>query len=342
MRILYGVQGTGNGHLTRSIAIAEALQSYPELEIDFLVSGRAEEVLPLPNLTWRSGLTFVATAGKIDIGATIKVNNIPKLIRDIRQLDVRRYDLIVTDFEPIVAWASKLRGQQTVGISHQNAFRHSVPTSTGHLHAKAIMRYFAPATTEIGLHWHHFDQPILPPIVHFDGDQRPAPQHNKVTVYVPFEDQEKVIWLLRKVPEYEFYIYSPVLSDRDESSIHARRTNRTTFAEDLMTSSGVICNTGFELISECLQLGIKVLTKPLAGQLEQLANGKALSELGYATVSQELFLPTVEKWLTCGKAVQVNYPRVHRHIADWLAGGASQPVPELAENLWRSVCVTRT
>lgn len=341
MKILYGVQGTGNGHLTRSIAISEALKSHPDVELTFLVSGRPEEALPLPNLTWRSGLTFVANAGKIDIGQTLRANNIPRLIKDISDLETADYDLVVTDFEPVVAWASKIRGLKTIGISHQNAFRHAIPTCAGHLHAKAIMRCFAPASVEIGLHWHHFNQPILPPIIHLDPNQKPAQQHNKVTVYVPFEDQEKVIRLLRKVPEFEFYIYSPDLNDANEGNIHRRRTNRTTFSEDLMTSSGVICNTGFELISECLQLGIKVLTKPLAGQLEQLANGKALSELGYATVVPALFLPTVEKWLGCDKAVQVDYPRVHEHIASWLAEGASQPVPDLAEALWRGVKVRR-
>jgi uncharacterized protein (TIGR00661 family) len=340
MKILFGVQGTGNGHLTRAIALSEALKSYA-VDVDFLISGRPEEPMPFSNLQWRDGLTFVATAGMIDLGKTFKANNILKLVKDIANLRVDDYDLIVSDFEPIVAWAAKTRGHQTIGISHQNAFRHVVPTCNGHLHTKLMMRYFAPADREIGLHWHHFDQPILPPIIDLDLNNRPVQQHNKVTVYVPAEDQKKIIRLLTKIPEFEFYIYSPVLTDNDDGHIHTRKTNRTTFQHDLMSSKGVICNSGFELISECLQLGIKVLTKPLAGQLEQLANAAAVSELGYGTVSQELFLPTVEKWLDCGKSVQVTYPKVHEHLAAWLASGANQPASELAEELWRKVCVRK-
>ena len=43
MNILYGVQGTGNGHITRAIAITEAMAGHPDLNIDVLLSGRSPE-----------------------------------------------------------------------------------------------------------------------------------------------------------------------------------------------------------------------------------------------------------------------------------------------------------
>ncbi len=39
MKILYGVQGTGNGHITRARAMANALQER-DVDVQFLVSGR--------------------------------------------------------------------------------------------------------------------------------------------------------------------------------------------------------------------------------------------------------------------------------------------------------------
>ncbi|MBP7664242.1 MAG: glycosyltransferase, partial [Shewanella sp.] len=39
MRILYGVQGTGNGHLSRARVMAKALMKQ-DIEVDFLFSGR--------------------------------------------------------------------------------------------------------------------------------------------------------------------------------------------------------------------------------------------------------------------------------------------------------------
>ena len=41
--------------------------------------------------------------------------------------------------------------------------------------------------------------------------------------------------------------------------------------------AGVVCNSGFELISECLQLGKTVLTRPVLGQMEQMSNAFALA-----------------------------------------------------------------
>ena len=44
MRILYGVQATGNGHITRARVLLPALQA-AGVEVDVLLSGRAPERL---------------------------------------------------------------------------------------------------------------------------------------------------------------------------------------------------------------------------------------------------------------------------------------------------------
>lgn len=343
MKILFGVQGTGNGHITRAIAITEALKHYDDIHVDMLISGRSPEPMELSvdNLQWRSGLTFITEAGKVKVIETATQNKILQLFRDIKALDLSSYDLIVSDYEPVVSWASKIRHRQLIGIGHQYSFYHTVPRRGDNPFNRFGMKWLAPADVRIGLHWHHFDQPILPPIVDVETNEERQIQHNKVTVYLPFEDQEQVIALLRKCSDYEFYIYSPELTDRDEDHVHRRKTSRVTFKSDLTSSSAVIANSGFELISECLALGIKVFTKPLAGQIEQLSNAAALAELEYATVTDNLFLPSVEKWLKSSRSVQVTYPNVQECLARWLASGARESVDELAEKMWRDVEVTR-
>ena len=42
MRILYGVQGTGNGHITRARTMLPALQA-AGIDVDFVFSGRPSE-----------------------------------------------------------------------------------------------------------------------------------------------------------------------------------------------------------------------------------------------------------------------------------------------------------
>ncbi|MDA0978604.1 MAG: glycosyltransferase [Proteobacteria bacterium] len=346
MKVLYGVQGTGNGHITRALAITQALSNYPDVNIDVLISGRNPEPLDLPvsSLKWKDGLTFVTESGQVKKFRTVLRNNPVKLARDISAQAISDYDLIISDYEPIVAWASRLKGGSCIGIGHQYAFRFNVPLRGADRISLSILKYMAPADNAVGLHWHHFDQPILPPIVDIDVQARTDLQHsvqsNKVVVYLPFEDQHQVIALLEKCPDFEFYIYAPVLRQEDNGNIHCRQTSRTTFKADLLSANAVICNTGFELISECLALGIRVLTKPLDGQVEQLSNAAALRELEYATVIDNLFLPSVEKWLKSGRTVRVSYPSVQTCLARWLAAGAREPVESLAEKMWRDVSVT--
>jgi uncharacterized protein (TIGR00661 family) len=348
MKVLYGVQGTGNGHITRAIALTEALtelkSEVENLEFDMVLSGRSPEPLPIEanSFTWRQGLTFITSAGNVQMGKTIMSNNIPRLLMDIRNLDVEGYDVILSDFEPIVSWAAKLRGKKSIGIGHQYAFNFNVPMRGEDWLNTTVMRNFAPADTAIGLHWHHFDHPILPPIVDIEPDIDREIERDKVIVYLPFEDAEQVIAMLKKCPDYQFYVYHPKLVDADDGNIHRRRTSRVTFKDDLYSANAVICNTGFELISECLALGIKIFTKPLAGQVEQLSNGAALSELDYATVTDNLFLPSIEKWLKSCRSVRVTYPNVHECLARWICNGTKESVEELAERMWRDVEVVRS
>lgn len=68
MKILYGVQGTGNGHLTRSRIMAEHLNK-SDLDVTYLISGRDKDELfgmeSFGNFEHRAGLTFITEGGRI-------------------------------------------------------------------------------------------------------------------------------------------------------------------------------------------------------------------------------------------------------------------------------------
>ena len=67
-----------------------------------------------------------------------------------------------------------------------------------------------------------------------------------------------------------------------------RTANIARFKSDLASARGVVCNCGFELISECLHWRKPVLTRPLAQQMRRLSNGAALETLRYATVMRQI------------------------------------------------------
>lgn len=343
MKVLYGVQGTGNGHISRANAIGAALERHPDTEITWLFSGRRKEDLfgVADNFLWRRGMTFATENGSVNYLKTLLTNNTFQFIRDIRSLSLDRFDSIIVDFEPVVGWAAKLRGRQTTGIGHQYAFAFDIPMAGSNIVARSVLRHFAPASQSLGLHWHHFNYPILPPVVDLHGYARDVVTPNKVVVYLAFENQETVISMLRGIESHDFYIYAPGLAREDTCNIHTRPLSKVEFKQDLVSASAVISNSGFELISECLTLGIRVMVKPLAKQMEQLSNALALQQLDYAAVMHSLDANRMHDWLSGSDAVKIDYPPVHEYIANWLVGGRRTSTEELAASLWEKVVVER-
>jgi uncharacterized protein (TIGR00661 family) len=120
-----------------------------------------------------------------------------------------------------------------------------------------------------------------------------------------------------------------------QGNVVRRKANVHGFKRDLAAAKGVICNTGFELISECLQWKKPVLTRPLAKQMEQLSNAAALEQLGYATTMQSLDTKTARAWFDAmPEAPDVQFKNVAGALGEWLARGASKPVAELSRQLW--------
>ena len=86
----------------------------------------------------------------------------------------------------------------------------------------------------------------------------------------------------------------------------------------LLDAEGVISNAGFELASECLHLGKKLLVKPLAGQFEQLSNALALQSMSRATVMQSLDQAICAEWLLLPPRRANYYPNVAKALAAWM------------------------
>ena len=339
MRILYGVQATGQGHISRARAMAQAFKRHPDVDVTWLFSGRPRERLfdmePFGDFQHRAGLTFVTEAGRLRYRKTIMANRYWQFARDVQRLDVKAYDLIVTDYEPVTTWAGKLKGQSVLGIGHQYAFGKNTPVEGRSLAQHAVMSLFAPVTRGVGLHWSDFDANVLPPIL----DLPPAPPggvQNHILVYLPFEDQAVVTQWLNGFSEHRFLQYASTLPNDEQGNVGRRTANIAGFKSDLASARGVVCNCGFELISECLHWRKPVLTRPLAKQMEQLSNGAALEALGYATVMRQIDNELAKRWLAAPPIAPIlSFPNVSVTLASWLADGAKTPVVTLGEALWR-------
>ena len=336
MKILYGIQGTGNGHLARARALTPALLD-AGAELDFVFSGRDRDQFFNMDLFGDDfhcyrGMTFAYDKGTLKPVKTLFNSGLPQLIKDVKSLDLSGYDLVINDFEPVSAWASKVKGVPCVGISHQCAFDHRVPKVTGHLSSKMLMKYFAPTHYRVGLHWHHFDQPVLPPLIEPQTAQ--APIKGKIVVYMGFETLDAIIDFLRPFTEYEFHLYAKVPEKRLEGHIHINPLSHKEFHDDLMNADGVISNAGFELASECIQLGKKVLIKPLLGQYEQLCNALAIQSMGRGTVIDSLDKNVLKQWLDLPGFEPSEYPDVAKSLAEWVMQKQWDNIQPLVDDLW--------
>ncbi len=339
MKILMGVQATGNGHITRARAMSAAFKKRG-VDVDYVFSGRDPSELfdmdTFGNFRSFGGLTFVTQAGSVKPIATFRKNSFRQLYRDICSLDVSQYDLVITDFEPITAWAAKRQGKTCVAVGHQNAFDYAIPKKGSNPIVSLFMQNFSPAQVRLGLHWHHFGQPILPPIADVHAAS-PQVQEDKILVYLGFEQPDKVIEWLTPFDDYQFYFYAPFAQPEDRGHIHLRPLSREGFQKDLSDCNGVISNAGFELASEAIQLGKKVLVKPLKGQMEQASNALALEQLNLGMQMNRLDNQVLRDWLNYFEGKQVIYPNVADAIVDWLLAGDLADVEGLSNSLWEQV-----
>lgn len=281
------------------------------------------------------GLTFATKNGQIQYTQTALTNNLFKLYAEIRSLNLDGYDLVITDFEPVSAWAARLQNKPSLGIGHQYAFDYDIPVEGGNWLAKSIMKHFAPASMSLGVHWYHFNNPILPPIIEPPLDNC-AQQPRKILVYLPFENLTHICRWLAVEKDYQFYIYHHLSWPEDRGHLHLRPLSREKFQADLASSEGVITNSGFELASETIQYGKKILTKPLHGQMEQVSNAAALRILKCADVISTLNPAALKAWLQKQNPQPIRYPNVAKEIVQWIIEGQQESLESFAKRVWKS------
>jgi uncharacterized protein (TIGR00661 family) len=337
MKILYGVQTTGNGHISRSRELIRELKNLGHT-VQVLLSGRKpampSELKDFEPYQRLKGLTFCTYRGRLKYFHTAFSLDFFQFYRDIASFNGTGFDLVITDFEPISARLARRKSLPSIGVGHQYAFVHAIPLSGDNPLARFVIKNFAPADHPVGLHWHHFNLPILPPIVpqKINGSDRRI--DNKILVYLPFERLNDVLALLKPFRRYEFFIYHGLIQAEDSGTLHLRPYSRNGFLNDLTECSGVISNAGFELASEAMYLGKKILVKPLAGQMEQISNALAITSLQLGMAMNRLNNVKVAQFLDRPAGAPIKFPNVARLIAKWIEAGHWEDVAGLAKLAW--------
>lgn len=315
-KILYGVQATGNGHLSRCLEFYPVLSKYAD--VDVLLSGiQGDLELPFPVKYRMHGWGFIfGKKGGVDYWKTAKSLKPIKLFRDILSIDLSEYDMIINDFEPITAYARKWRFKniETVALSHQASFFSNKiprPKRKGYL-AEFIFKYFAPAHRKIGLHFQDYDEGVYTPVIRKEiRDIEKDYKDNEVLIYLPSYAEQPLASKLESLKNYTFRIFSKHTNkEYHKENIHIYPVDKSNWMKMLQTSSFAIMGAGFQGVSEMLYLRKKILAIPMLAQYEQECNAKALIDMGVKVVPviANDFSSIVKEWLSTAEIIEVDFP----------------------------------
>ncbi len=312
MKILYAIQGTGNGHIARAEEIAPILARFGKL--DLLVSGSQADIkLSMPVKYKSRGLSFYfGKNGGIDFFKTFKNNSSKRFIREIREFPVDKYDLVINDFEAITAWACKRRQVPCIAMSHQHALLSSRVPVPKHLDPIGtwFLNNYAPVHEGVGFHFAAYDSDIFTPVIRARVRATKPTDRGHYTVYLPAYDDKKLIKLFRKFSGIQWHIFSKhAPKPHHVEGISVFPVNNEDFTISMAASHGVLCGAGFETPAEALYLGKKLLVVPMKNQYEQHFNAASLKQLGVPAIKKvnKKNLSRIEAWIETKSIVKVDY-----------------------------------
>ena len=313
MKILYGVQGTGNGHITRAMEIIPYLQQ--KGEVDILVSGIQTDIeLPFEVKYLFNGLSFIfGKKGGVDYWKTFVKMNSMKLLKEIKKINVKDYDLVISDFEPVTSWACLKAKKVCVGLSNQVATMHPLAPKPKNMDVigKLVLQNYAPTTYNYGFHFKRLDGTVSTPIIRKVVRQLKPTNKGHYTVYLPSFDDHQIIKRLQKLDTVNWQVFSKHNKKAIQlDNISIVPIQADLFLESMASAKGVLCNAGFGTPSEALFLKKKLMVIPMKKQLEQFCNAEMLKEMGVAVIKKLNGdnIPKIQKWLEDDTIVEVDYP----------------------------------
>ena len=282
-KILYALNGTGSGHITRARQLIPYLRK--KYDVDILISGKNNIIDSNLNIKYNfKGFTFIINKnGRVSYLKSLFGNNLFRFIIDLFRLNINQYDLIISDFEPISAWASKIKGKPSLQLSHQSSLfskKSPRPKNIDRL-AEFFIKWYSPCDRYIGFHFKNYDSNIYGPLLR-DKIINAIPKINDYyVVYLWNYSSEYIVSVLSQLQDYKFKVFdSQVNKKYTIENCEIIPTGDDVFFNAILNCKGVICGAGFELPAEVLYLKKKLYVIPIGNQYEQKCNAQALIEMG--------------------------------------------------------------
>jgi uncharacterized protein (TIGR00661 family) len=313
MKILYAVQGTGNGHISRARDIIPLLRK--RCETDILVSGTQADIsLPFKAKYNLKGFSFVfGKKGGVDVWNTYVNANAKRLRDEIRALPVKDYDFVMNDFEPVSAWACLINKVPCVSLSHQAALLEGnspVPDKNDPL-GRFILHNYAPSSVQFGFHFCRYAKNIFTPVIRNEIRTLSPSDQGYYTVYLPAFSNEELLERLKNFPKVKWQVFSKhTAGEIRHENIEIHRITNEGFLSSMAGCRGILCGAGFETPAEALFLGKKLMVIPMYNQYEQLCNAASLKEIGVPVAKKftERYYGHIQEWIDSDFKIEITYP----------------------------------
>lgn len=323
MKILYSIQATGNGHISRAMELLPYLERYGTVDL-FLSGENSSLPLDAPVKFRSKGLSLFYTCnGTLDYWKLAKSISLLRLGKEVRNLPVENYDLVLNDFECITSLACAHKKVPSINFGHQASFLS--PKTPRPLQKNTIgewvLKNYAKASDYIGLHFESYDDFILSPVIKQEILVADPKNKGHITVYLPSYCDHTLAKYLEPHSKFRFHVFSREVSQVvQRGHIRFIPVSREAFNKSLIECAGVITGAGFETPAEALYLGKKIIAIPINGQYEQACNAAALKKLGVTTIDRldENFANIFLKWYNDPANASVFFPHSTEYIIDFV------------------------
>jgi uncharacterized protein (TIGR00661 family) len=301
VRILYGCNSQGQGHLGKAAVLVPLLVDRGH-QVRVVSSGPAPPAhYQFPGHTHVAGLTYAIDQGRASASRTVRewLQSSPQLARSlqiVRRL-VQEFEpqLIISDFEPLTASPLIQPRCEVVSLCRQAALLDpAIPTPRAVSPQAKLVRtmlrmFLMGADRRHGYHYEPASFRCVPPIIRPELFLLQPELGEHVLIYnfhfVPQGEPERLIqWAAdRRIPVRAYGFES--MPRGQAGYVRFQPTSRTQMLLDMASSRGVITTAGLTTAAEAFLLRKPVCVVPLPDQWEQMANAFHLENAGMAKAS---------------------------------------------------------
>ena len=318
MKILFGVQTEGNGHITQCIATKQYLQSQG-IEVTTAFAAKKKRGLSKYftdefNVIDYNGFDFVFdNVGRVVIWKTIVKNTfeLPRLIVSFIKICIiiqkEKPDAIFNYYEPLVGLTALFfKNIKYVSFGHQYAMDSAIyPRINGYIVQKLFLSIINKITSIrakiVALSYYEFNDTTMivsPPILRAESYSISDKKEDFVLVYLMNEDMlPQLISQAKKYPDINIQCFTKLTKQYDElPNLKLFNLDGKLFQEKMKVCKSVVCSGGFETSAEAIYQNKPLLMIPMPNHYEQHANCNDAYLSSYAIYSESIDLSKIPKY----------------------------------------------